>query len=124
MGAMASQITSLSIVYSTVYLDVGEKNNNTKAPRHWPLCGEFTGHRWIPHTNGQERGKLFYLKTSSCDSQDKEWYQHYTSIYMIMVLCSDKFILTSIHVTEQTHNYHSSLARFRGISLATVRDVT
>ena len=23
------------------------------APRYWPLCGEFTGHRWIPHTNGQ-----------------------------------------------------------------------
>ena len=23
------------------------------APRHWPLCGEFTGDRWIPHTNGQ-----------------------------------------------------------------------
>ena len=21
-----------------------------KAPRHWPLCGEFTGDRWIPHT--------------------------------------------------------------------------
>ena len=20
-------------------------------PRHWPLCGEFTGDRWIPHTN-------------------------------------------------------------------------
>ena len=26
---------------------------NIKAPRHWPLCGEFTGHRWIPRTNGQ-----------------------------------------------------------------------
>ena len=26
---------------------------NTKAPRHWPLCWEFTGHRWIPRTNGQ-----------------------------------------------------------------------
>ena len=26
---------------------------NIKAPRHWPLCGEFTGDRWIPHTNGQ-----------------------------------------------------------------------
>ena len=26
---------------------------NIKAPRHWPLCGGFTGHRWIPHTNGQ-----------------------------------------------------------------------
>ena len=21
---------------------------NIKAPRQWPLCGEFTGHRWIP----------------------------------------------------------------------------
>ena len=26
---------------------------STKAPRHWPLCGEFTGDRWIPRTNGQ-----------------------------------------------------------------------
>ena len=26
---------------------------NIKAPRHWPLRGEFTGYRWIPHTKGQ-----------------------------------------------------------------------
>ena len=26
---------------------------NIKAPRHWPLCGRFTGDRWIPRTNGQ-----------------------------------------------------------------------
>ena len=26
---------------------------NIKAPRHWPLCGDFTGHRWIRRTNGQ-----------------------------------------------------------------------
>ena len=38
---------------------------NTKAPRHWPLCGEFTGDRWIPRTNGQWRGKCFHLMTSS-----------------------------------------------------------
>ena len=24
-----------------------------KAPRHWPLCREFTGDRWIPRTKGQ-----------------------------------------------------------------------
>ena len=36
-----------------------------KAPRHWPLWGEFTGHRWIPHTKGQWRGKCFHLMTSS-----------------------------------------------------------
>ena len=26
---------------------------NTKAPRHWPLWGEFTGDRWISRTKGQ-----------------------------------------------------------------------
>ena len=26
---------------------------NIKAPRHWPLCGEFTDSRWIPRTKGQ-----------------------------------------------------------------------
>ena len=25
---------------------------NIKTPRHWPLCGEFTGDRWIPSTEG------------------------------------------------------------------------
>ena len=38
---------------------------NIKAPRHWPLCAEFTGDRWIPRTNGQLRGKCFHLMTSS-----------------------------------------------------------
>ena len=23
-------------------------------PRHWPLCGEFTGHRWIPRTKASD----------------------------------------------------------------------
>ena len=26
---------------------------NIKAPRHWPLCWEFTGDRWTPRTKGQ-----------------------------------------------------------------------
>ena len=38
---------------------------NIKAPRHWPLCGEFSRGRWIPRTNGQYRGKWFDLMTSS-----------------------------------------------------------
>ena len=44
MSAMASQITSLAIVYSTVM----QTKENFKAPRHWPLWQEFTGDRWIP----------------------------------------------------------------------------
>ena len=64
MSAMVPQITSLTIVYSTVYS--GADQNNMKALRHWPLCGEFTGDRWIPRTNGQLRGKCLHLMTSSC----------------------------------------------------------
>ena len=62
-GAIASQITSLTIVYSSVYSDADKKN--IKFPRHWPLCREFTGDRWIPRINGQLRGKCFHLMTSS-----------------------------------------------------------
>ena len=28
-------------------------NENIKAPRHCPLCGEFSGGRWIPCINGR-----------------------------------------------------------------------
>ena len=45
MDVKASQITSLIIVYSTAYsVQIKE---NIKAPRQWPLCGEFTGDRYI-----------------------------------------------------------------------------
>ena len=37
-----------------------------KAPRHWPLCGEFSGDWWISRKNGQWRGKCFHFMTSSC----------------------------------------------------------
>ena len=59
MATMASQITSLMIVYWTVYSDADQPfiqtqiKENIKAPRDWPLCGELTGDRWIPRTNGQ-----------------------------------------------------------------------
>ena len=48
---MASQITSLAIVYSTVIQAMIKEN--TKDPRHWPLCGEVTGDGWITRTIDQ-----------------------------------------------------------------------
>ena len=51
MGAMASPITSLAIVYSIVIQ--AHITENIKAPRHLPLWGEFTGDRWIPRANCQ-----------------------------------------------------------------------
>ena len=51
MGAMASQITAVS-VYAQPFAQAHIKEN-INAPRHWPMWGEFTGDRWIPHTKGQ-----------------------------------------------------------------------
>ena len=63
MDTMASQITSLTIIYSIVYS--GADQRNIKSPRHWPLWGEFSGDRWIPRTKGQLRKKGFHLMTTS-----------------------------------------------------------
>ena len=38
---------------------------NIKAPRHWPLCGEFTGDRWIPRT-----------KSSNAENASIWWRHH------------------------------------------------
>ena len=62
MGEIASQISGLTIVYSTVQAQIKE---NIKALRHWPLCGEFASEQWIPRTNGKLRGKCFHFITSS-----------------------------------------------------------
>ena len=52
MSAMASQITSVSIICSTTVCS-GVDQRKHKASRHWPLWGESTGVRWIPLTKGQ-----------------------------------------------------------------------
>ena len=51
MGVMASQSPDLPL-FTQPFIQVQIKKN-IKVPRHWPLCGEFTGDRWIPHTNGK-----------------------------------------------------------------------
>ena len=61
MGAIASQITSLTIIYSTVYSDADQHQSSASLA----FEREFTGDRWIPRTNGQLREKCFHLMTSS-----------------------------------------------------------
>ena len=50
--------------YLLIRLFKAQINENIKAPRHWPLCWDVTGDRWIPRTKGQKRGKCFHLMTS------------------------------------------------------------
>ena len=47
MGTMASLITSLTIVYSTVYSGTDQRKHRSSTSLAF-VCGEFTGDRWIP----------------------------------------------------------------------------
>ena len=64
MTTMASQITSLTLVYSTVYSDADQRKHQSSASLVfvWGIHRD----RWIPHTKGQLRGFFFHLMTSSC----------------------------------------------------------
>ena len=63
MTTMASQITSLTVVYSTVYSDADQRKHQSSASLAfvWGIQRD----RWIPRTKGRWRGKCFHLMTSS-----------------------------------------------------------
>ena len=63
MGTIASEITSLTIVYTTVYSDAEQSKHQSSASLAfvWGIHRD----RWIPRTKGQLRGKCFHLMTSS-----------------------------------------------------------
>ena len=65
MTTRASQISSLAVVYSTVYSDADQRKHQNSAPLAfvWGIHRD----RWIPRTKGQLRGKCFHLMTSSCN---------------------------------------------------------
>ena len=64
MTTIAPQITSLTVVYSTVYSDADQRKHQSSASLAfvWGIHRD----RWIPRTKGQLRGKCFHLMTSSC----------------------------------------------------------
>ena len=64
MSAIASQITSLTIVYSTVYSGADQRKHQSSASLAF-VCGIHRD-RWISRTEGQLRGNCFHLMTSSC----------------------------------------------------------
>ena len=51
MSTIASQITGLTIVYSTVYSVEDQRKHQNSASL--AFVREFTGDRWIPRTKGQ-----------------------------------------------------------------------
>ena len=64
MTTIASQITSLTVVYLTVYSDADKRKHQSFASL--PFVRGIHRDRWIPRTKGQLCGKCFHLMTSSC----------------------------------------------------------
>ena len=64
MTTIASEITSLVVVYSAVYSDADQRKHQSSASLGfvWGIHRD----RWIPRTKGQLRGKCLHLMTSSC----------------------------------------------------------
>ena len=58
MGMMASQITSLTIVYSSVCWDAYQRKHQSSASLAF-VCGEFTSDRWIPLTRKSSASLAF-----------------------------------------------------------------
>ena len=98
MTTIASQITSLAVVYSVVYSDADHRKHQSSASLAfvWGIHRD----RWIPRTKGQLRGKCFHLMTSSWSYQiihhddKRKIEQHHQfdcmSYYMLFnTMCSD-----------------------------------
>ena len=64
---MASQITSPTVVYSTVYSDADQRKHQSSASLAfvWGIHRD----RWIPRTKGQLRRKCLHLMTSSWNNR-------------------------------------------------------
>ena len=63
MTTMSSQITSLTVVYSTVYSDADQRKHQSSGSL--AFVRGIHRYRWIPRTKGQLRGKCFHLIASS-----------------------------------------------------------
>ena len=86
MTTMASQITSLTVVYSTVYSDADQRKHQSSASLAfvWGIHRD----RWIPRTKGQLRGKCCHLMTSSWLNP---WCRYVTLFYEVIRIAISKF---------------------------------
>ena len=91
MGAMASQITGLTIVYSTVHSGADQRKHQRWASLAY--VREFTGDRWIPHTNGQLGGNI------------SSWWRHHVVISLQQTPIQQKDGLGRPNIQMSSYQY-------------------
>ena len=96
---MASIITSLTIVYSTVYSGVDQRKPQSSGSLAfvWGIHRD----RWIPRTKGQLRGKCFHLMTSPWNDSIMSPFAHVIAAQRLRTLaesiCVHLFLIQSDH---------------------------
>ena len=87
MTTMASQVTSLTVVYSTVYPDADQIKHQSSASLAF-VWGIHRNRR-IPRTKGQLRGKCFHLMASSWGMVSNQEIGHHYRSYQNAALAGD-----------------------------------
>ena len=88
MTTTASQMTSLTVIYSTVYSDADRRKHQSSASLAyvWGIHRD----RWIPRTKGQLRGKCFHWwRHHACDQSTEcnlSLYMLSTSISQLQII--------------------------------------
>ena len=80
MNTIASQITSLTVVYSIVNSGADQSKHQSSASL--AFVRGIHRDRWIPRTKGQYRGKCFHLMTSS-------WLEYHWPFLSLWTTCLD-----------------------------------
>ena len=83
MSAMASLITGLSLVYSTVSSGANQGIDYIKAPRHWPLWGEFSCSPGNSPQKGTVTQKMFSFADVIMGNLKKENIDHNIQVISI-----------------------------------------
>ena len=102
----------MSLLFAQLLVQV-QIIENVKALRHWPLCGKFTGDRWISRTKGQQRGKCFHLMTSlwrvntaSLVNRDKSTALYISYFSIKQTKARVIFIITKSVLIQKIRNEH------------------
>ena len=112
MTTMASQITSLTIVYSTIYSCADQRKHQSSA--YCPLWGEFTGNRWIPPREGPVTRKMFpfddvIMSHFSMAASTSIKSILLTSLFLILKMFATRFPLYSKYFPEITNGVHTCI---------------
>ena len=84
MTTMASQITSLTVVYPIVYSGADHRKHQSCASL--AFVRGIHRDRWILRTKGQLRGKCFHLMTSSCTKEEFNGLCHSKNADIFLIL--------------------------------------